>query len=433
MNCTVCNTENPDGAKFCNNCGAPLNQVEAEQEAAPRQVNETPTQSQATGQAIDGKRLVGLIGFCSAMLAVLLMFILTFFMGGELYVNASGSVSGMLAQLDASACDIFYFFGQGYQEVNDIMAATPNGIYSGYYEICVRLPIIVGTVISALILIAMTLCTVFTSIRFAKYLMGKGAKGLGKWTVTTFLCYLLCASVMLNLQLANMNVTAPSTSPQTVSVVMNGATVTGIVLGAIFIGIYLLLQGAMHAKEYFTKERIGTIACSAAAIVCFSIVAGFFTSLPLALAGAQSGASVSLTVGFLTIPANLVTDATVVPDNGIAALIFAILAQVLSYALIAVCLLLLKQYIHNLFYGEKDSGLVLSVVAFLLAAAYTVFSILTYSAMLDVLNASAIVYQVKFGALIAADLFVLFGVLSAFLTKLFSAPKGSAIALPPVE
>ncbi len=243
MKCDNCGTENPDEALFCKNCGARLDGnvtcphcgklLPADSKFcmycgyrfgdAYAQTNAPAAGAYGAGygyvpaQAYAPKRVSAptVLKYVSdglAVLAALFAFIFMFLIGVRL------GISGM----DVSASTgFFYFFGDAYDALDNLSDAMSEIMRGG---------MIMGTVATALILLAVSALFISTAVRYILTLFKKTKKGMNGLAAATFFSYI--AGIMLFLACISGS---GDMSADGIEIMLNGATIAGIVLGGLFL------------------------------------------------------------------------------------------------------------------------------------------------------------------------------------------------------
>ena len=243
MKCDNCGTENPDEALFCKNCGARLDGnvtcphcgklLPADSKFcmycgyrfgdAYAQTNAPAAGAYGAGygyvpaQAYAPKRVSAptVLKYVSdglAMLAALFAFIFMFLIGVRL------GISGMDVSVSTG---FFYFFGDAYDALDNLSDAMSEIMRGG---------MIMGTVATALILLAVSALFISTAVKYILTLFKKTKKGMNGLAAATFFSYI--AGIMLFLACISGS---GDVSADGIEIMLNGATIAGIVLGGLFL------------------------------------------------------------------------------------------------------------------------------------------------------------------------------------------------------
>ena len=273
MNCSDCGAENPENAVFCKNCGRRLDGMavcpacgaltpadgafcvrcgaKAGASALPLRF---PAEKNAA-LAADGKgaggaapirdrasngrksRILSTVSFWCFAAAALVAMIFFFLIG--VAANAGGVTAS------GAGYDIFYFFGDTYG------LSWPFGSV-------VTAGAAIGTVCTALSLAGTAGCFLFTVVRAVRILLKKTQKGLAAPASMTFLAY-ACGVALYGMCIAQK----AEAAGVSVGLVLNGATVAGLVIGSVVLAAAVVL-GAV-------SRGCGEGACSIAFHASFGI------------------------------------------------------------------------------------------------------------------------------------------------------------------
>ncbi len=189
MECKKCGKINPDDAFFCSNCGERIERkTDSENHQTTFESNYCPTcgakRVQDEGSTstkeqlnINWKATLKFVSSLLAMLGIATMFVMTFFVGMKIALPQS--LSSAIGELNLNTdVNIFYFFGKAYKEIEE--ALTAIGPHSSYYGTSAYLATVFGTIVSALFIIGMVICTTFATIKFINSVVFKKQNNFGQ-------------------------------------------------------------------------------------------------------------------------------------------------------------------------------------------------------------------------------------------------------------
>lgn len=289
--CGACGKLTPADGEFCVNCGSnrnapvysmPLRFPEAKglskasgevrakavraeavraKAAAPA---EEPAAAQTEAAVPRGRAgaVMGIISFALAAAAALIGMIFVFLISGVPTVTTGGvSASGGPAQT------LFYFFGEAYQSVSTGSSVSLARVFGA----------VLGTLCALAALAGTAAGFVLTVIRFIKILQKKTSKSLFAPAAATYFAY-VCGVALFFLNIANKTDIATMTA----SVSASGATVAGIVLGA----LCLVASAVLGVLSRGIRGSVGELILHAAGKTVYTVFA--FVALGMIGGGAMA-------------------------------------------------------------------------------------------------------------------------------------------------
>ena len=180
MNCKICGTDNPEDAVFCKACGKRLDgtavctacsasipadsvfwpycgtkqgqtQTQAPGKAEP--VSQNATAAVVKTEKKNAKTFLKYAAPAAALMTALLALIFVFFTG---YVKATEITSGSNVSGSKVGVDLFFYFGDAYKAIAKGLEELDlaGTAYSDYFATASYLPAVFGTVVAALMLLA---------------------------------------------------------------------------------------------------------------------------------------------------------------------------------------------------------------------------------------------------------------------------------------
>lgn len=408
MQCKCCATENPDDAVFCKACGKRLDGTSVcpecamtipadsafcpycgvKQNVSVAGMRRDVSSASETAVAADKKPLNagGLLGCISAWAAAALSMV------SLIFVFLTGVVmtrSGI--ERDRTSENIYYYFGDAYRDADKLLQALTGGNgYTGFSETCLKVCAGLGTVISVLTLIAVCTFSVTCLVLSARRLAGKSDRTGGAFAVAAYLSYVVGAVLLLSLN--NCEATYYSAVGYlSVKVALNGATVAGIVLGAVCAAAYTGCAIARRGKKLSGQQSVmRLILCAAGAAV--SVVIVILCARPALGVNADDMTGMenaSVGVPYLvqliaTLCAGEAAYARALNAEAVAA--YSVTAFImLAFTLIS-ALLVIYGYVKGAARGEGKAPLGASVLLVISAILYTVFSVVASNELLKAVD-----------------------------------------------
>lgn len=330
MLCKKCGVDNPENAKFCGNCGVRLDEKVA-CKACGQFNDENSTYCIYCGARIDGKKVCSNCGetytgnFCTecgysekkptakvavvenqentvlqgqllgkilnitagvfSMLAVLSALIFVFFIG------VTSETMGTYTVKDTDT--IFYYFGTYQEEMSkSLLEIKQTEVFPWFVE---RLETtgsiigIIGLVIGILALVSVVICSIVAVSIYVKSWLSNTEKRADKWALASVASFFIFALAFLSVHtfaIRGLESISANMSSEVLevlegyglsgaTVLLSGATKAGIILCAIFIGLFGLCRLAQHGKKLL---KVKTLVPMALAVVCI-----VFASLTLAM------------------------------------------------------------------------------------------------------------------------------------------------------
>ena len=383
--CPACGKTLPENARFCSFCGTPVPAQTAPQQPAPKP--RASAKSKGTAQ-----KVLGHVGNACAMMGALISFIFVFLIGTS--IAGTGTAPGISEiPMAMQGSSLFDYFGRAYDSVAAALEALRS--YPSYYPTSLYLSTVFGTVAAAAALIATSVLFILTLVRFLLNLSGKTQKSAGGLGLATFFSFLVGALLFLSVERVSIDLTYSVTGyVSTVNVsaasVLNGATVAGICIGAVFVAGSLGCAIARGGREQGQREALFRyIFCGiglALSVTFFALLADGCVQLSLTSASAGTTATMGMTIGFtgilqiigylsLSVAADTTGAAIPVEYAGDfnLVLILSLIGLVLLFALGAVLVILAVKYGESLAQRRKRT-FALSVTAAVLAILCAVFA-----------------------------------------------------------
>lgn len=354
--CPSCGTVH-DGA-FCPHCGKPSQAETAKKAEKP-----------CKGEAASGwKKPVNLVGSVLLFLGALCAFAFVFCIG---FSVAEQSVS------------MWEYFGSAYSDVAEQLDGLTE--YSSFYEINMYLPNIICTVLFAATLIAVAVLAILAAVRFVQNLLGKSERTADKYSVATFFAYLAGVTALLFMHYIMLSASGAGVK-ELQKTTMNGATLAGVILGAVFLGLGVGCRIAVYGKELKNSSVLLKLICAAVGLTCIAIAWTFAAQAAgiVGKSGVVSSSKIAVKCGFsfaliITLLAQQNLNVEKLDEEVVNAYALSLTALILGIALIVLFALIAIRRARN--FSEKGGSVLgLSIAAFVVALAYLIVSIFALDA-----------------------------------------------------
>ncbi|MDE7306201.1 MAG: zinc ribbon domain-containing protein [Clostridia bacterium] len=312
MECKFCNTQNPDQAVYCKNCGKRLDgttqcpacggQISADDTfcifcganvkkpahalvadetaiASAAETADMPLESEKrTEYAQTAKKVLNYVANGTAILTAVLALIFVFFIGVSATVLTETSTV-------TTNLDINHFFHDGYKQIesalknikdyNDSLSGSQLKYADSNYFIYVQyVPLVFSTVILAGTIIAVITLSVLATVRSVQNLLGKTEKSGSGYAVAAFMAYALGSALIT----AVYGASSPSEGID--GYVMDKTTKAGVILLAVFVFIMIACKTAAKGRRLLNKDEILKCSFALGGIALLAVVMGV-ASLPL--------------------------------------------------------------------------------------------------------------------------------------------------------
>lgn len=405
MECTKCNASVMDGAAYCVNCGALLEGKTACAGCGTvYEGNFCPACGTAKKavKADEGKnkstfaKISDIIGGASMMLGVIFSLFFVFFIGLILQGEMNGT------QVTQSE-NIFYFFGDFYKEMKDLDTSDMGMTkwFSSLIQTHTTLYGVVGTVISALTILSVVAFAVVAIVKYTlAWLNGEEVK-IDGWALATVLSFLVGSALFYaHIRFAG-NVEATVEQEEIyldIFTKFDKTTVAGIVLCAISVVIGVVFRLLAKGKEFWTKQTIGKMVLSGLGLACactvfalaknVAIVGEIGVMLGVANAKVEGGYMLVNVVSDILMGAATSTEMKSyyqITQNLSTLNVYNVIAQILLIALAVWSALMVLANVRGVA-GEKQSGMIWSILSTLTAAALLVFTILSFNCLSGIVD-----------------------------------------------
>ena len=289
--CPACGTYHT--GSFCPDCGTPLtgrkqsSPMERETECKK---SISPEKKQRIWNTVFAWIRSG-AGLACAVFALIFVFLVGFTL---VATGDDSALSGL--GLSIQTPNIFYFFGDVYQELADLKA---EAIYKSEIPLSAGyVYAISGTVISAAMIGCVVGFATTSVVGFARFAVSGKENNGAKWGVGAALAFLGGSALLYALSALSVQMSATSSGVTVLVKILlgyNGATMAGVVLCIIFLAIYaagnLVRKGAAWKEKKTIVNVVLAVVGVAFAVVAFAVGAGAFVGIEYTENGTMVGLS----------------------------------------------------------------------------------------------------------------------------------------------
>ncbi len=256
--CPSCGKLTPADGEFCIYCGADKNAVRAPvaasktlgeageavmAEAAAVAITADVAAGHAGGEFVLEKYrgLLKKVSFLFSALAALMGIIFVFLIDFSVSASAGGISESVSSGYDfdiTSVLNIFYFFGDAYDYINDISSSI-----STYAEDALTAGTVFGTVCCAVGMIVTIICFLVAAVRIFKIICGKSEKSHIAPCAAAFISFVFTVALFMMCIAANITVSGVKAE-----YTLGNLPIVGIVLGAVFLAISVVTDILANVK-----------------------------------------------------------------------------------------------------------------------------------------------------------------------------------------
>ncbi|MCD8205399.1 MAG: zinc ribbon domain-containing protein [Clostridia bacterium] len=266
--------------QYCTECGMP---AYVKKSAASRRVKKpeaiTETEDGDTAamekDLSSWKKVLSITGLIIALAAIVTIFVLTFFTGAEYKVTGYGlNFTG--SDLGTEKYNLFHFFGKAYTNIKN--AEINGNTAAAAYTISA-----LGTIISAAMIIVMTVMAAISVTKLIKKLLGRPVKHTERYVFLTYFLYVAFVLMFNNLLAVNETYAGIEAS-----IGFNSASMTGLILGGCLAGVYFITRLVVSGKDLVEGGRLGRVIPAAVCSVLLIVSLGLLSSATCGFKGVGS-------------------------------------------------------------------------------------------------------------------------------------------------
>ena len=374
--CPSCEAENDPDALFCCKCGATLTPTVKRKSIRKEAVSDEITLT--TTSSSNWRRIVEIVGWACAMTGLFFAVLFTFLIGVSVKTNSEEVVS----LLGSSSNNLYYYFSDAYKDLETITQWTN---YSDAQLAAYYIPTVLGTIVSAGVIVTVVALAIVSTIKFVKHVKGDRTQNFAKPTIATYLVFLLGSIAILGLNHVSMSASSLSSMGKTTSasLVLNSETIAGVVLGAVGMFVYIASRVALKGKDIIKSLNYVHLILGTVGVALLCVVLGVLPRGAIGITQSSSYYRESMTSSVSILMQLFVVGEISEP---VEQLIVSTLAQCVQITLLSlVAVAVLKQAV-NMYEEKRGSSLPFSITILFLAVVYLVLTIIFGNMVADIIG-----------------------------------------------
>lgn len=258
--CPGCGKLLDGDSEFCNYCGCRINSAQI---SVGSQVTTTVVSSAPSAvNTVTGDKVLNYIKTASVLALAVFSLIFAFLIG----IKLNGE------ELSNSTEYLYYYFGGAYKDISKVLKLS--GTTTDYLENSLYVPVAFGTVIAALTIIIVVVCSIIAICYAIKNLLSRSGRNGAGLALTAFTSFI--TGSLLILALSNTNFSSGINSAE---FTLGGANIAGVVLCSVSAAIYLVCSVCERRKEII-NNGISVKSVLSFVILILTVVVMAVVSLP---------------------------------------------------------------------------------------------------------------------------------------------------------
>ena len=357
--CPNCGKQLDGDSGFCNYCGNRINVVQTPVTPAVLSVP-------AAVKSVTGDKVLNYIKTASVLALAVFSLIFVFLIG----IKLNG------AEIRTSTEYLYYYFGDVYKDISQFLKLSETT--TDYLENSLYVPVAFGTVIAALTIIIVVVCSIIAICYAIKNLSGKSERNGAGLALTAFTSFI--TGSLLILALSNTNFSSGINSAE---FTLGGANIAGVVLCSFSAAIYLVCSVCERRKEII-NNGISVKSVLSFVILILTVVVMAVVSLPsIGITSDEFSSSENINagipffIGFLGGLGSSEKNLNAM-QNSRAAMISFVFALLMLIAVAAFAAVLFKKSVNGVTDERyKISDLIISILLALSAATFLALAVIS--------------------------------------------------------
>ena len=238
-------------------------------------------------------------------------------------------------------------------------------------------------------MVAGVVISIMAIVKLARKLMGKEAVNAEKLAIAAFLVYVLGAALLYALNYGSVHMTYTYSIKKQfvdVSVIFNGATNAGIIIGAIAMGLGVACLVAKRGKQLLNVQKLVPTILAVVAIVFAIITTSFASGAVHTLQVSETGSKMTTTMSVATWLQMWASYMENDINLTVATYIEIIMLMLVQIAVVIVAIEALIELVDGLVNNNDGAALTINIVLVVLSVAYLVLAIVSTIEPLDTLD-----------------------------------------------
>ncbi len=396
--CIFCGTR-IDGKKVCESCGALHEGNFCTACGKPSGTAKAGVDYKSVQKKKEGNgswtRILQLASGGMMMLGVLLALIFVFFIGVTEVMELEGASASIVGGKTKTNTNLFYFFGDYYKDMDEaikLLKETATPWFVDLIETQGTVAGVIGTVLVALTLVGVVAFAAVAIVKYALSWWKKREDTSYRWALATVLCYLAATALFYALNASHVEMEGVETDTR-----LSGATITGVVLIGVFVGLGILLRVCSQGKELLKPKKLFIVGCSLVGLAFACVLLALAKNVSFGFEMEALGVDVDANCGYLSMNvlldaefAAMYTDKTLLAYSDITAQlalinIYNVLAQLFGLIFGVFAAISLASQVRGLD-GKKNKSMGWSICTAVSSVCVLVFTILSWRGFTDLIG-----------------------------------------------
>lgn len=340
-------------------------------------------------QKCNWKSIVGRVGTSFALLGTIIALIFVFLIGYNPYNAAFLSQVGSIPGVNVTeGVSIYDYFSKIYDNIAKATESLGTDLLAGYsfVEPSLYIPAVICTVVAAGTLVSVVALGIIAIINLLSKLMGNQPKHAERYAIASILTYIAGTALLRTFNNAVIKATYSMISQEeytikTINLLVgldyNGATVAGIVIGAICLGLYLACHIATKGAELKDCNVIMSTILTAVSMAFVGIVVNYASYAAFTMSLSQSEGLIDVSMPTSILLQICANDIGITYDMWHTDYFLLMCTMLLQVAVIGVAVAALIVQIIKVIAHKTGMSLAMSIALLAVSLAYFSFAVAT--------------------------------------------------------